>query len=78
MKKRYQLTLTPAHVDEMHRHLAVLGLPKSALSAVVDDWLANFVPILSKMADKKRRGEQMTFDEIMGDLFVSIGAAMKP
>lgn len=78
MKKRYQLTLTPATVDEMHRQLAILGLPKSALSAIVDDWLLNFVPILTKMADKKRRGEQLTFDELMGDLFTSIGAAMKP
>lgn len=62
MKKRYQVTLTSQHVEEAHRQLSALGLPKSALSAILDDWLGNFLPILTKMADKKRKGEQMTFE----------------
>lgn len=78
MKKRYQMSLTPANVEECHRQLQRLGLRKDALSAVVDDWLGNFAPVLAKMADKKSRGEQMTFEEVMSDLFVSIGSAMKP
>lgn len=77
MKKRYQMSLTPANVEECHRQLQRLGLRKDALSAIVDDWLANFAPVLVKMADKKARGEQMTFDELMGDLFTSLGNAMK-
>lgn len=78
MKKRYQMTLTEANVTEAHKHLAALGLRKDALSAILDDWLGNFLPVLTKMADKKRRGEQITFEEILGDLFTSVGNAMKP
>lgn len=78
MKKRYQVTLHQSYVEEAHRQLARLGLPKPALSAILDDWLGNFLPILTRMADKKSRGEQMSFDEIIGELFVSLGDAMKP
>lgn len=78
MKKRYMMTLTQEHVEGCHAQLKRLGLPKPALSAVIDDWIGNFEPILTKMADKKARGEQMSFEDMMGDLFVSLGKAMKP
>ena len=78
MKKRLMMTLTAENMAECQKQLARLGLPKSALSAIVDDWLANFGPLLAKMADKKQRGEQMSFEELLGDLFTSLGNATKP
>lgn len=78
MRKRFLMTFTVENVEECHRQLARLNLPKSALSAVLDDWMGNFVPILTRMADKKAQGQQMTFEEIMSDMFVSLGKAMKP
>jgi len=77
MKKRYMLTLTQETVEKIQSDLKAIGLPKPAMSALVDDWLLAFSPTLSKMADRKRRGEQLTFEEVLGDLFNQIGSAMK-
>jgi len=78
MKKRYMMTLTQSTVEEAHSMLKELGLGKPALSALVDDQLTNFLPVLIKMVDAKRQGKQLTFDEIMGEVFQTIGKAMKP
>lgn len=78
MRKRYLMTFTVENVEECQRQIQRLGLPKSTLSAVLDDWMANFSPVLTRMADKKCKGEHMTFEEIMSDVFVSLGKAMKP
>lgn len=77
MKKRYQLTLTKSTVEQMHKDLQSLGLRKDALSGLVDDWLIKFAPTLHKMAERKLRGEQLTFEEVLGDLFEITAKAMR-
>lgn len=77
MKKRYMLTLTQETVEAINTDLRVLRLPPGTLSGLVDDWLEKFAPTLHKMAEKKLKGEQLTFEELLGDLFAEMGQAIK-
>jgi len=76
-KKRFYLTLTKENTEQMHKNLLSLGLGKNALSGLVDDWLLKFAPTLQKMADKKLSGQQLTFEEILGDLFGELSKTLK-
>ncbi len=64
MKKRYQVSLTAEVADQIKDDLAVLNLPPATFSNMLDDMLTNFAPILHRMAEKKRNGEQVSFEEI--------------
>lgn len=77
MKKRYMLTLTQETVESINAHFKTLRLPPGTLSGLVDDWLDKFEPTLRRMAEKKAKGEQMTFEEVLGDLFADMGQAIK-
>lgn len=77
MKKRYVLTLTQDNFEAMQRDMRALGLVRGSMSALVDDWLLKFAPTLHKMADRKARGEQLTFEEMLGDLFQELGRTIK-
>lgn len=77
MKKRHQIFLTEENFQSMKDDFKALGLPPSAMSALIDDWLIKFAPTLHKMADRKRKGEQLTFEELLGDLFGEMSKAMK-
>jgi hypothetical protein len=61
----------------MQKDMRELGLVHGAMSALVDDWLLKFAPTLRKMADRKRQGHQLTFEELLGDLFQEMGKAIK-
>lgn len=77
MKKRYMLTLTKDNFEAMQQDMRDLGLVHGAMSALIDDWLIKFAPTLHKMADRKRQGQQLTFEELLGDLFAEMGKSMK-
>lgn len=77
MKKRHQIYLTEENFQAMKEDFRTLGLPPSAMSALIDDWLIKFAPTLRKMADRKRQGQQLTFEELLGDLFNGMGRAIK-
>lgn len=76
MKKRYYLTLTKENVDAIKRDLTILNLPPSAMSGLLDEWLEKFRPTLHKMAERKLAGKQLSFEELIGDLFVEMGHTM--
>lgn len=77
MKKRYYLTLTKETVEGIRQDMDVLRLPPNALSGLIDEWLEKFQPCIHKMAVRKLSGQQLTFDELIGDLFVDLGQTMK-
>lgn len=77
MQKRYYLTLTKENVEAIHSHLAALRLPKSTMSGLVDEWLQKFEPTLRRMVEKKQRGEQLTFEEVMGDLISELAETVR-
>lgn len=77
MLKRFQITLTKENVEEAHRLLKALGLSKYALSPMMDDQLANMLPVLSKMAEYKQQGKQLGFEEILGTVFQTVGDALQ-
>ena len=77
MKKRYMLTLTKETVEAINADLRILRLPPGTMSGMVDEWLEKFAPTLHKMAEKKSKGEQLTFEEVIGDLFSEMGRAIK-
>lgn len=77
MKKRYMLTLTKDNFEAMQKDMRDLGLVHGAMSALIDDWLIKFAPTLHKMADRKRQGQQLTFEELLGDLFSEMGKAIE-
>lgn len=76
MKKRYMLTLTQENFEAMQADIRELGLVHGAMSALVDDWLIKFAPTLRKIADRKRQGLQLTFEELLGDLFQQMGRSI--
>ena len=77
MKKRYVLTLTQDNFEAMQQDFRDLGLVRGAMSALVDDWLLKFAPTLHKMAERKRQGQQLRFEELLGDLFQEMGKSIK-
>lgn len=77
MKKRYMLTLTQETVEAINADLRLLRLPPGTMSGLVDEWLEKFAPTLHKMAEKKVKGEQLTFEEVIGDLFTEMGKVIK-
>lgn len=78
MKKRYQLSLNEETVEQLKADFTVLCLPPATLSNMVNEWLTAFSPVVHKMADKKRRGEQLTFDELAGAIVAEFSNALKP
>lgn len=76
MKKRFVLTLTQSNFEAMQADFKVLGV-RGGMSALVDDWLIKFAPTLHKMAERKRQGSQLTFEELLGDLFQDLGQSIK-
>jgi len=66
MKKRYFVSLDKELVDQFKADLDSLKLPPQTFSNLINEWVENFAPALHQMAEKKRKGEQLTFEEVMG------------
>lgn len=77
MRKKFVLTLTQENVELAHQLLKEIGLGKHALSAIIDDQLASFLPVLIKMAEAKRAGKQLSFEEFASQAFEMMGKALK-
>lgn len=78
MKKRYQITLTQSVVDQMKEDIQALGLPAPVFSLLIDEAIrSSLAPMLHKMADRKLKGEQLTFQEIIADALELASDAMK-
>lgn len=64
MKKRYLLSLDQDVIDGIKEDFRILRLPPATLSNIINEQMTAFAPIVHKMAEKKRKGEQVTFEEI--------------
>jgi hypothetical protein len=51
-KKRYQMTLTPARVHRFHELAKSLGVPPSAMSSAVDDFLKDIADVMQIWKDE--------------------------
>jgi len=78
MKKRYFLSLDQEQTEQFKADLEALSLPPATFSNLVNEWIGNFSPSLHLMAEKKRKGEQLTFEEIMGTFLETSGKRMQP
>lgn len=65
-KKRYQITLTQATVEEFQQLAEAMNMPQGTMSNVLDDALRNITETVRKL---KARGKNATF----GDLFQILG-----
>lgn len=77
-KIRIGVTVDKATVVQFKADLKTLKLPPATLSSLVDEWLQGFAPTLRVMAEKKSRGEQMSFDEVIQAMADIVKSAMKP
>lgn len=77
-KTRIALTVNKAVVDQFRADLKTLNLHPAMMSNLVDEWLTAFGPVLHNLAQKKQRGEQITFDEVVGTIMEEMGKAMRP
>ena len=66
MKKRYFVSLDQEITDQFKADLESLNLPPATFSNLVNEWIESFAPSVHQMAEKKRKGEQLSFEEIMG------------
>lgn len=75
--KRYQVRLSPSHVETIQAHLKELGLPKSTLSALIDDHLLRFGPVLAEMVKRKQSGQPISMEELLSLLLAQMSEALK-
>jgi len=78
MKKRYTFTLPIGVVEQIHVDLKRLGLTPAALSGVITDVLIGFSPVVTRLADKKEKGIQVTFEDVISETLLAAGEAMRP
>jgi hypothetical protein len=73
-KKRYTLTLTVKNMEAIQALLKEKNIPKSLLSATIDDFLASLFQTLRELESIQQRtgGEPLGF----GDLLTVVGNAM--
>lgn len=55
-KRRYTVTLTPANVDRFHAVSKKLGIPPSAMSSAIDDFLIDISNVLQVGIDEGEIG----------------------
>lgn len=77
-KTRIAITVDKATADQYRADLKALKLPPATMSGLIDQWMQAFAPTLHVMAERKLRGEQMTFEEVIDTMADSVKAAMKP
>lgn len=63
-KQRYAVTLTVETVDAVKADLKTLGLHPSIFSGLLDEMLSKSAPTIHLLAEKKRIGETVSFQEI--------------
>ena len=71
-KTRIGVTVTKSVVDQVKQDIKSLGLHPATLSNLVDEWLTEFAPTLNLMAEKKRKGEQLSFEDVIGTVVEGI------
>ena len=76
-KIRIAFTVDKAIAEQVKADIKALNLPPATLSNLVDEWLTSFAPVLHHLAEKKRRGEQLSFDEVMGTVIEGMGRSLK-
>lgn len=64
-KSRHLVTLDDEYVFPVKRHIAVLGLPLSHFSVLLNEYVQLIEPTLRMCADKKLSGNKVTVMEIM-------------
>jgi hypothetical protein len=65
-KKRVMLTLNTANYARLHASLKALGIPKGAVSAIVDESIEqHLIPLLEEMYRCKQEGKQISFANVM-------------
>ena len=77
MKKRYFVSLEQELTDQFKADLETLNLPKGTFSNLMNEWLSNFAPVLRQLADRKLKGSQLSFNEIMGTVVEEMGKSLK-
>lgn len=77
-KTRIAVTVNKDTALQIKSDLKLLKLPPATLSSMVDEWLQAFAPTLHKMAEKKVRGEQMSFNDVIEMMADSMRSALKP
>jgi len=76
-KTRIAVTVSKSLADQVKADIRTLNLPPATLSNLVNEWLVNFAPVLRQMADKKSKGEQLSFEEVIGNVLETTGRGMK-
>lgn len=72
-KRRYALTLTEKTVNSIHSYMGQKHAPKSMLSAIVDDFLADLLKTVEELEmAQQRKGEEVG----LGDLLTIMGGIM--
>ena len=71
-KIRIAVTVNKQVATQIKADLKSLNLPPQTLSNLVDEWLTAFAPAINQMAEKKRKGEQLTFDEVAGTILAGM------
>lgn len=77
-KKRYSVTLTESSVEQMKADIKRLGLPSSMFSGILDEAITMTLgPMMHRMAEKKAKGEQITFEDVISDAFQAAQDALR-